>query len=1216
MKTKLQLSIFLFVMFVQSSITVGQGNFFPSPNYDMGNIGRGWNVSEDLTFIQTFEATQAYTVEIFNNAAPWLSISPASFSLSGFGAIQTINLSGQVPMDLPFGYNSFFVIAHNADGGHDDATVDYTCSTVGIDDYITIGDYTSSFSVGDPVHCHADFHNNPPYYDAMSSWNLKMEIYPFNGPTFTYESIDKTGAPTMHADWDFNANQLPNNGPFIRNEFGQVTGKLTVSGIDEGGYSHYDVRWFGINKEPDQPILFYGLMDGNSIILSYTSYGASNYSIYYATHNGPPYDGTGASQGPSPIFAGNSTNFEISGLQQCTPYYFAVKGTNNYGTSVYSNESRIILFTAQNQLPVEYFLNDVNINNNFTYNTNHYFAKNLIIEPGSTLNVNNCFLYFDVNSKVVIKPGGKLILNGATCTSPCGQTWKGIEVWGNYNQNQYTINGQCAQGKLELTNGAIIENADNAIALWHPGDYYSSGGIVTATNATFKNNKRDAEFIAYTNHHPINGQITNYISSFSNCHFITDDNYINPSPFYSFITMWGVDGIRIEGCNFQNLKPLSTNSNRGYGIYSNNASYFIRSTCSCNITPCPSNSCLVHTIFQGLFAGVAALNSGTYIKSISVIDAKFIDNGYGVKDDGVSYPIIVNNQFQIGPNNICPNMTGIGVELNNCNGYTIEENTFTYSTSWPAGDNFIGIHVYYDPKIPAVLNNELYKNSFIGLSMAIQADGRNNGNNSNPNDGLHYYCNTNQNNIGDFYSTGIGIAQNQGSSSKPAGNTFSLFSVTPYSDFNDQATWPIIYTYERGRQEQNPKNTYRVFKDSTYTENPCPSHFNGGGNQTSKLTQQQITELEQDFANNSIAYDNVNAIFQALKDGGSSEGTIMAIQTSSGNNTMELRDQLLGESPHLSIEALKAAADRYDVLPDPILFEILAANPDELRNEELLTYLSEKNPPLPDYMIDLLRELAKDSSYKTTLLREMSELNEAKTRDAYAIIRDMLQDSITDMNMVRNWLDNLHNINADYLIIDSWLQENNITSASALIDLLPQTYSFDDSAMVEYYYYKDLKDLQTTLITENKNIFQLDSTQIEMLENIASHSKGIAGTQSQSILAFAYGNLFINCPLPYSNTKISKCNKLESINTIFQPKVNSYPNPSEEWVVFEYSIPSSVNNCSLKIVNLMGQFVEEFKISNNSGMIIWDTRKIKEGNYIYTLNNDKYSTSGKITIIH
>ncbi|MBK7031451.1 MAG: hypothetical protein IPH45_20660 [Bacteroidales bacterium] len=64
-----------------------------------------------------------------------------------------------------------------------------------------------------------------------------------------------------------------------------------------------------------------------------------------------------------------------------------------------------------------------------------------------------------------------------------------------------------------------------------------------------------------------------------------------------------------------------------------------------------------------------------------------------------------------------------------------------------------------------------------------------------------------------------------------------------------------------------------------------------------------------------------------------------------------LRAELLGVSPHLSEEVLRKVADKTDIFTEAVIFDILAANPDELKKEELFQYLENKENPLPTYMI-------------------------------------------------------------------------------------------------------------------------------------------------------------------------------------------------------------------------------------------------------------------------
>jgi hypothetical protein len=137
----------------------------------------------------------------------------------------------------------------------------------------------------------------------------------------------------------------------------------------------------------------------------------------------------------------------------------------------------------------------------------------------------------------------------------------------------------------------------------------------------------------------------------------------------------------------------------------------------------------------------------------------------------------------------------------------------------------------------------------------------------------------------------------------------------------------------------------------------------------------------------------------------------------------ELRAELPGDSPHLSKEVLMTAADKTDVLPESILFEILSANPDELRDKELMDYLENKGQPLPSYMISIHHQVSGNTSYKTILLDEMAGYYAAKSRAAQNMIRSIVNDTVFDADGYRNWLDNLGGINTDRQIIASYIQE-------------------------------------------------------------------------------------------------------------------------------------------------------------------------------------------------
>jgi hypothetical protein len=87
---------------------------------------------------------------------------------------------------------------------------------------------------------------------------------------------------------------------------------------------------------------------------------------------------------------------------------------------------------------------------NVVWSCNKDVESDIIIGKNATLTV-HCRLSMPEGSRIIIKPGGKLILNGSTLSNDCGKKWKGIEVWKDEKN----------AGMVELLNEAKIELNEN-----------------------------------------------------------------------------------------------------------------------------------------------------------------------------------------------------------------------------------------------------------------------------------------------------------------------------------------------------------------------------------------------------------------------------------------------------------------------------------------------------------------------------------------------------------------------------------------------------------------------------------------------------------------------------------------------------------------------------------------------------------------------------------
>ena len=455
-----------------------------------------------------------------------------------------------------------------------------------------------------------------------------------------------------------------------------------------------------------------------------------------------------------------------------------------------------------------------------------------------------------MKAKTVVPEGTKLVLNGGRMTSDGNIMWPGIEVWGDSNEPQYPYNGTYKQGVLELKNGAVIENAVCAVELWRPGYWNTTGGIVFADDAVFRNNAKSVHALYYTNHHPVNNVELPYISYFRNCEFVIDTNYLGTETFYKHVDLSHVNGIGFQGCDFQATRGIPGVAPKCMGIGAYSAGFMVDSRCESVSLPCPEND-IDRCTFTGFNYGVLSVNDGNDFRSFTVRDAVFTNNRRGVYAQNTGYATILNNSFNIGNDSVC----SYGVYAEGVSGFCIEENSFVPVNG--VNCTTYGIGIFNSTGV-----NDIYKNTFQNLSCGNLAYGRNTSSSEEPQNkdlvGLTYTCNENIYNEYDFCvlkDNGTGdIATYQGSSAIPAGNTFSGSLFHFYNDGDHQ----VHYYYNSNASDEIPNTQMlsSVTPHATTSSNDCYSHYFPGG---VRKTDEEIDALEN-------AYDSADSICSVLKN--------------------------------------------------------------------------------------------------------------------------------------------------------------------------------------------------------------------------------------------------------------------------------------------------------------------------------------------------------------
>lgn len=849
------------------------------------------------------------------------------------------------------------------------------------------------------------------------------------------------------------------------------------------------------------------------------------------------------------------------------------------------------------------------ITSNTTWSGDKFINDELIIEQGATLTITGT-VRFSANSRVIVKQGGKLILDGGKLTNSngCDDFWQGIQVYGTTNKNQFPESNPTYQGLLIIKNGGIIENAHLAVSNWKVDDYNSIGGVVQTNNAVFRNNRRDVAFMSYQNYN------TNYtnkyrnLSKFTNTDFVTTNDFIEKGlAIQTHVTMWQVDGITFTNCHFSN--DITTNKNNSSapnrGIYSIDAGYSVLAGCS--TTPplgqqCPTAN-LLKSSFKGFSSAIEAAGAAT-TQTVTIQQANFIDNVWGITIDDFDNVSLNRNTMDVGDADYTLFWPiGAGIMVNNSTGYKIEENTV--STNLTGGFR-VGINVSNS----GTDDNRVYKNNLQALNNGVAGNGVNH--NSNYQKGLQFLCNNFQNNTTAIAinssptNDGVRFYQGDFSPLKSAGNIFTNNTT----DINNTAN-SIVYIHNGGNT-QPVNNSGMVSLQSTTNTNSCPTSFGGGIIMKPILL--VLDSLNTELGGQTASYNNLNFTYTSLIDNGNTEQFKDNIELNWSDDAWKLRGKLLASSPYLSSEVLLKAA-KQNVLPNGMLLEILLANPDATKGEKFISQLKTvTNNTFPEYMLDYVRGNFDSRTLRTDMEGQLSSIH-SELSNTRSWIKHLTKskEEYTDNDRL-----NVVNLGDDIYskvgVMDYYITQGAFNKADSVLNTINNDKKYTtDLPLIENF--SDYINFRENL--GNRNLAQLDSTEVAYLQILANGKGRVAG-YAQNILCFFYAICYEK-ELATGNAQnkamlIPSANSQEALNNVLYT-VTLYPNPAKEYTSIQWEIYDELNNLHYNVVDINGREQLSGILSDNKGEQVIDTRKLKQGLYIIGIyNNNQLKVSKKLVV--
>jgi hypothetical protein len=813
------------------------------------------------------------------------------------------------------------------------------------------------------------------------------------------------------------------------------------------------------------------------------------------------------------------------------------------------------------------------------WNSDRQLRSNVIVQSGGRLTV-KCRVGMPEHAKITVQTNARFSLYGEVYNNCSGKRWQGVIVNGNSGLPQSFP--PSSQGFVVLYNGSIIEGANTSIRV-------ESGGMVIGMGGDIRNSG-GMLFEPYS--FPQRGW-------FSGCNFTCDGNIygFDGSPF-KHVGLHAVNNVRFNNCHFSVQNVPAGQLSKTAGILASGSMFRVAGS-----------------TFWGFDTGIHASGQFSSFNAFTVNNCTFSNNQTSIVALGMQNFTVTENTFEVGGADFQSN-SPCGLMMDNCTGYTVEENTF-YGTGNISAGRF-GIMTESSGGDANLISG----NNFDYLEYANIAQKQNRG----PQQGLQYHCNTNGgHNIRDFYVPddqltsnvidGIHTVQGNG---KAAMNTFSHFGAFIDGDFRNEVG-VITYNHKNDpAHEPNPNTppgTGGINNIQAINENTCPSDA-PPCDFPCEYTAAEWQQHESAFNTAKSNWQAEKASLLSLMDGGDTDGLLAQINGATSLDAGQVVQNLLNRSPWLSAQALTATINKKQVLTENSVVQILNANPDglwEAGGRSLVQ--SSFNQAVADGILantgTQTARTAKEilvGQYRATMLRK-----------ADLLIQDILKDTTEiDVPLLRTWLANKQSLESDYAIVASYLSEGDFTTASQKLDAIPQAYALDAEGVTEHGYFADLAALWQGAHANGKTMAELDQAGISVVKYIADNSGRRAGAMAQGIVNTWYGGHYRVIPIlpggqgpqglmapPIGNSAAPALNYL-----------SVFPNPARSSVYFHWNLPEGMENAIISITDLQGRLLEAFEITGQKGKQEWSVERLEHGIYISHLRlPDGNSQTSKLVII-
>jgi len=306
------------------------------------------------------------------------------------------------------------------------------------------------------------------------------------------------------------------------------------------------------------------------------------------------------------------------------------------------------------------------------------------------------------------------------------------------------------------------------------------------------------------------------------------------------------------------------------------------------------------------------------------------------------------------------------------------------------------------------------------------------------------------------------------------------------------------------------------------------------------------------------------------------------------------------------------AASKEDVLTPAVITQILSANPQSAKSDEVLLSLDQRIVPMPDTLMNEILGGLFIIGEKEEMEMRLSHWKRLHGESYKRLIRHSVEDTsgVYGTDSLVALLKRDGSLNSTYDLVSLWFDQKQYDSVYSLLNQIPAVYSLSPQEEESHARFTSLYPILHQVDTSVAGINSLTSSQVATLTSMAGNDLDLPGAYARNLLIMK-GSLAYEEPIifPTANTKASliRHSYNPSLTNHEKSFIRVFPNPAKNYFIVEYLMEKKEGgngNSWLTLYDLNGRVILNHSARKGFDQLVVPTGDIPAGNYLLRLTRD------------